>query len=47
MNDLRTSHMAAVKRILRYVKGTLDYGFLFSKANHNQGIRLIGFSNAD
>ena len=47
MNDPRTSHMAATKRILRYVKGTLDYGLLFSKANHNQGIRLIGFSDAD
>ena len=29
------------------MKGTLDYGLLFSKANHNQGIRLIGFSDAD
>ena len=47
MNDPRTSHMATAKRILRYVKGTLDYGLLFSKANHNQGIRLIGFSDAD
>ena len=46
MNDPRTSHMAAAKRILRYVKGTLDYGLLFSKANHNQGIRLIGFFDA-
>ena len=28
------------------MKGTLDYGLLFSKANHNQGIRLIGFFDA-
>ena len=30
-NNPKTSHWAAVKRILRYLRGTLSYGILFSK----------------
>jgi hypothetical protein len=29
----RTTHLAAVKRILRYLKGTLDLGFVFRPSN--------------
>ncbi|XP_047314481.1 uncharacterized mitochondrial protein AtMg00810-like [Impatiens glandulifera] len=37
-------HFLAVKRILRYVKGTLHFGLLFTK-HHDSSI--LGYSNAD
>lgn len=37
-------HLNAVKRIIKYVKGTLDYGLYYSK-NSNQN--LVGFCDAD
>ncbi|KAD5317324.1 hypothetical protein E3N88_17270 [Mikania micrantha] len=37
-------HYQEVKRILRYVKGTLTYGLTFSKPNQPS---LLGFSDAD
>lgn len=33
MERLKVSHMAAVKRILRYVKGFVGYGILFPAAD--------------
>lgn len=32
MHKPRTAHMVAVKRILRYIKGSLDYGLFFRPA---------------
>jgi hypothetical protein len=32
MTALRVEHRTAVKRVLRYVKGTLDFGILHSKS---------------
>ena len=37
------SHWSAVKRILRYLKGTADLGLLYERANPN----LAGYSDAD
>uniref|UniRef100_A0A251TUQ9 Putative zinc finger, CCHC-type n=1 Tax=Helianthus annuus TaxID=4232 RepID=A0A251TUQ9_HELAN len=37
-------HFQGVKRILRYIKGTLSFGLTFSKPSQNT---LIGFSDAD
>ena len=31
MEDLREDHWAVVKRLLRYVKGTVDQGIIFPK----------------
>ncbi|GJX99352.1 ribonuclease H-like domain-containing protein [Tanacetum coccineum] len=40
MHDLREPHLAALKRILRYVQGTLDFGLhLYA--------RMVGYSDAD
>ena len=38
-----TDHWSGVKRILRYIKGTLNYGLKFS----GNGISLKGYSDAD
>ena len=40
----KESHLAAVKRIIRYVNGTVDYGIWFSK-DTNSG--LAGYNDAD
>ena len=36
----------AVKRILRYVKGTVDYGLMYSKNGKNEKM-ITGYSDAD
>lgn len=38
-------HYKAVKRILRYVKGTLDYGIVYSQGTGNY--LLSGYSDSD
>jgi len=37
-------HLKAAKRILRYVKGTIDYGVKFKKC---QEFKLYGFYDSD
>ncbi|KAK5835217.1 hypothetical protein PVK06_010904 [Gossypium arboreum] len=43
MHQPHDVHWAAVKRILRYVKGAIDYGLLFQAS----GLSLTGFSDVD
>lgn len=38
-------HLNAAKRILRYIKGTLDYGLIYTKDSDNKV--LIGYSDSD
>ena len=38
-------HWTGVKRILRYIQGTLNYGLLFSADDSNN--LLVGYSDAD
>lgn len=45
MNGYDNSHWQATKRILRYLKGTLNVGILYSSEKDN--IRLMGYSDAD
>ena len=40
----KESHLSAVKRILRYLKGTMNIGLWYSKGDN---FELIGFSDAD
>ncbi|XP_042056179.1 secreted RxLR effector protein 161-like [Salvia splendens] len=44
MENPTTTHFKAAKRILRYLKGTIDYGLLYSATND---YRLVGYSNSD
>ncbi|XP_065871845.1 uncharacterized mitochondrial protein AtMg00810-like [Euphorbia lathyris] len=44
MHAPRTQHMAAIKRILRYVKGTLDYGLHLTASSLDS---LVSYTDAD
>jgi hypothetical protein len=44
MHDPRESHLAAAKRILRYLRGTLDYGLVIPRSSPTQ---LIVYTDAD
>ena len=45
MSKPGNDHWTRVKRILRYIKGTLNYGLVFSADDDNHA--LVGFSDAD
>lgn len=40
----KVSHISQVKRILKYVKGTSEYGILYS---HDSNYMLVGYCDAD
>ena len=40
----KESHLSAIKRILKYLKGTMDIGLWYRKSDN---FELIGFSNVD
>ena len=46
MEDPREDYWATVKRLLRYVKGTMDQVIVFPKTDES-GLRLTVFSDAD
>lgn len=39
-----STHLKAAKRILRYLKGTIDFGLLYSPSNN---FKLVGFCDSD
>ncbi|GAU50842.1 hypothetical protein TSUD_232190 [Trifolium subterraneum] len=47
MSNPKASHMVASKRILRYLKGTRDFGLAFPTSNKESKIELEGFSDSD
>ncbi|WJX11887.1 hypothetical protein P8452_02442 [Trifolium repens] len=47
MSNPKASHMVAAKRILRYLKGTHDYGLTFPKSKMESKFELEGFSDSD
>ncbi|KAG6502978.1 hypothetical protein ZIOFF_035267 [Zingiber officinale] len=44
MEDPTTTHLKIAKRILRYIKGTIDFELLYSTSNH---FKLEGYSDSD
>ncbi|XP_050901883.1 secreted RxLR effector protein 161-like [Lathyrus oleraceus] len=47
MHDPRKTYMITAKRILRYVKGTKEYGLLFPNRSKGDKSELIGYSDSD
>ena len=45
MQKPKALHLAAVKRILRYLKGTLDYDILFPAVDKGKECKLVGYTN--
>ncbi|GJT47683.1 ribonuclease H-like domain, reverse transcriptase, RNA-dependent DNA polymerase [Tanacetum coccineum] len=43
MQEPREQHMKAIRQVLRYVKGTKDYGITYK---HNEGNKIHGFSDS-
>jgi hypothetical protein len=41
------SHWSAVKRIFKYLIGTINYGILYESGGRKLGINLICYSDAD
>jgi len=46
MNNPRKAHFLSAKRVLRYIRGTLNHGILFPKQNQVQG-DLLAYSDYD
>jgi hypothetical protein len=44
MEDPRQEHMAAMKHLLRYVAGTIDYDLAYTS---NAELNLVGYSDSD
>lgn len=44
-SDPKTSHLIATKTILRYLKGTKEFGLLFPKGSSDSVAGLDNFSN--
>jgi hypothetical protein len=43
MHDPREHHLTALKRLLRYLRGTIDYGLLL----HQSSVELVVYTDAD
>lgn len=46
MDNPKASHWAAVKQILRYLSGTVNYGYIYKKLNRAETL-LTGYSDSD
>ncbi|KAK2435236.1 hypothetical protein QL285_020311 [Trifolium repens] len=47
MEKPKTSHLIAVKRILRYVKVTIECGILFPASDRGKEIKLVGYTDSN
>jgi Reverse transcriptase (RNA-dependent DNA polymerase)/Integrase core domain len=46
MESPRSEHMAAVKQILRYIKGSISLGCVYKRCSDSE-LKLVGFSDSD
>lgn len=46
MQNPKVSHLAGFKRMMRYLKGTLDYGILFLAADERNENKLVSYTNS-
>jgi hypothetical protein len=46
MENLRQDHMGAIRHLLRYIAGTVDYG-LFYLRGRGEGFGILGYSDSD
>lgn len=47
MESPSNAHLLAAKRVLRYVKGTINHGILFTVGPDKSGAELYGYTDAD
>ncbi|XP_019465397.1 PREDICTED: uncharacterized protein LOC109363600 [Lupinus angustifolius] len=48
MKAPKQTYLIAVKRVMRYLKGAIDFGITFpTKQNNKNNMELVGFSDAD
>lgn len=47
MSSPKFSHLAAAKRILRYLRGTLEYGIMFPHQGKRDELKFIAYSDSD
>ncbi|XP_058770270.1 secreted RxLR effector protein 161-like [Vicia villosa] len=47
MNEPKVSHMKVARRILRYLKGSIDYGVLFRQDSESKKASITCYSNVD
>lgn len=47
MEKPRASHQVVGKRILRYIKGTLDFGLLFPNELQCEGVEIVRYIDSD
>ncbi|XP_047168303.1 secreted RxLR effector protein 161-like [Vigna umbellata] len=47
MGNPKKNHMLAAKRILRYIKGTTNYGILFPYGLREDELKFIGYADSD
>jgi hypothetical protein len=46
IEEPNVEHLSVVKRVLRYVAGTLDYGLLYPRG-YGQGFKILRYSDSD
>ena len=46
MHRLSKIHLGVAKRLLRYIKGTMEYGLMFER-NESEDVELFGLCDSD